>query len=129
MNGVPPQNNPLSIAKESMTMGKESGDKTFKLLALVMIASAGMATLFHAVHMVWRDMRGGGERSRGNGRTSHAQAMPQYADSGSGEMQPPEAETGAERNWVRTAGRSERASEGGHAREAQRERHDYDRQR
>ena len=39
-------------------MGKDSGDRTFKLLALVIMASAGVATLLNAAHIIWRDTFG-----------------------------------------------------------------------
>ena len=38
--------------------GEGLGDRTFKLLALVMMASAGVATLLNAAHIIWRDTFG-----------------------------------------------------------------------
>jgi hypothetical protein len=58
---MPPQNNPVSIARESFTMGKDSGDKIFRLLALVMTAlyainrRMGRDTVFYAGSGIRRD--------------------------------------------------------------------------
>ncbi len=112
---VPPPSSPLSIAKESMTMGKESGEKTFKLLALVMMASAGLTTLLHAAHMVWRDMvdtRRDREYGRRDGRPQPPPDLPEY-ESPTREVIPFRHEpTGTERRWTGKANQTRRTPEG-----------------
>ena len=111
---VPPPNSPLSIAKESMTMGKESGEKTFKLLALVMMASAGLTTLLHAAHMVWRDMvdtRRDREYGRRGGRPQQPD-FPEYEAPTREEMPPRYEAPGTERRWTGKAEEGQRTPKG-----------------
>ncbi len=63
MNGLPPHNGPMAIAKESIAMSKETGDKTFQVMAMVMMAAGGLATLLHAGHVIFRDMTAGRGRN------------------------------------------------------------------
>ena len=111
---VPPPNSPLSIAKESMTMGKESGEKTFKLLALVMMASAGLTTLLHAAHMVWRDMADT-RRDREYGRRDRRPQQPDFRvyEAPAREEMPPRHEAPAtERRWTGKAEQGQRTPKG-----------------
>ena len=59
MNGLPPHNDTMAIAKESIAMSKQTGDKTFQIMAIVMMAAGGLATLLHAGHVIFRDMTAG----------------------------------------------------------------------
>jgi hypothetical protein len=56
MNGLPPNPSSLTIAKESIAMSKETGDKNFRLMAIAMMVVTGLATVLHVGHMLWRDM-------------------------------------------------------------------------
>src|SRR5271157_3759521 len=114
MNGLPPQNNPVSIARESMTMGKESGDRTFKLLALVMMASAGVATLLNAAHIIWRDTFGS-RRCREQGRRDAwpPPDSPEHESPAREETRSRPEEPYPERRWSGKAGLARRAPEAG----------------
>ena len=114
MIASPPPNNPLSIARESMHMGKESGDRTFKLVALVMMASAGMATLLHAAHMVWRDLRDDVGHKRGSDHPLRAAAAPRH-DADSFEQITSDRADGSERKWTQRAEQTGRPPRSEHA--------------
>lgn len=78
MNGLPPHNSPMAIAKESIAMSKETGDKTFQIMAMVMMAAGGLATLLHAGHVIYRDMMAGRGRDhrRDDGPPERAASPP-----------------------------------------------------
>jgi hypothetical protein len=104
MNGMQHTNaNPVAVAQESLKMGKETGDRHFKFIALIMMAATGLATLLHAGHVVWRDMREDRKASRGNGR-SEPNGEKRYANAVV-EEQPL---GGKERSWVEKAQLRER---------------------
>jgi hypothetical protein len=94
-----------------MAMGKESGDKTFRLMAVAMMAVTGMAAMLHAVHTVYKDMCG----SR-NGR-DHGHPLPATpTHHGTPAEPPPEPEsTGAEGKWERRHPRREHGHAAAHA--------------
>ena len=104
MNGMPPHNGPMAIAKESIAMSKETGDRTFKVMALVLMAASGLATLLHAGHAIFRDL------TAGRGRHVHEhEAGPTERQTGPREEAPehgggPEHRT----SWVHKARASER---------------------
>ena len=58
-----PHNDTMAIAKESIAMSKQTGDKTFQIMAMVMMAAGGLATLLHAGHVIYRDMMAGRVRN------------------------------------------------------------------
>jgi hypothetical protein len=102
MNGLPPHNAPMALAKESIAMSKQTGDKTFQIMAMVMMAAGGLATLLHAGHVIYRDMTAG--RRRDDGPTVRP-ARPSREE-------PPEhaAATDHQGSWVHKARVAERAS-------------------
>lgn len=57
MNGLPIHNPLAAAAKESIAMSKETGDKNFRLLAMVMMGVSGVAAIMHAGHVIWRDLK------------------------------------------------------------------------
>lgn len=80
MNGLPPHNGPMALAKESIAMSKETGDKTFQIMAMVMMAAGGLATLLHAGHVIYRDMMAGRGRDhqRAGGPAERPQSLPAH---------------------------------------------------
>ena len=105
MSGLPPHNDPMAIAKESIAMSKQTGDKTFHIMAMVMMAAGGLATLLHAGHVIYRDMTA----SRRNNQERDA-ARTDRAASPSRE-EPPEHAAGTDHrgSWVYKARVAERA--------------------
>ena len=104
MNGLPPHNGPMAIAKESIAMSKETGDRTFKVMAMVMMAAGGLATLLHAGHVLFRDMTAG--RGRLHRRDDRPAGRPArlFPEEPIGQV---EIEPGA--SWVQKARVAERA--------------------
>jgi hypothetical protein len=93
-----------------MAMGKESGDKTFRLMAVAMMAVTGMAAMLHAVHAVYKDMCG----SR-NGR-DHGHPPPAAPTHPGAPDEPPEQESAeAEGKWERRHTRREHGHAAAHA--------------
>jgi hypothetical protein len=103
MTGMQPHDTPLAVAKESMAMGKESGDRTFKIMAIAMMAVTGLATLFHAVHTLWRDVRDERRNSRENGRSPPPPTLPSHASAASAD------EPGPQRRWSQDSNLASRA--------------------
>ncbi len=105
MNGLPPHNGPMAIAKESIAMSKETGDKTFQIMAMVMMAAGGLATLLHAGHVIYRDMtaKRGRNYERDDGPAERTPRLPRE--------EPPEHAAGNdhEGSWVHKARVGERA--------------------
>jgi hypothetical protein len=105
MTAMHPHNpNPLTVAQESMKMGKESGDRYFKFIALAMMAATGLATLLHGVHVVWRDMREDRRNARDDRRHPPRVDAP-HAEHGTEE---PDPRSHDERSWVHKARLTER---------------------
>lgn len=103
MSSMPTQNNPLSVAKESMAMSRESGDRTFRVMALIMMAGTGIAALLHAMHLIYRDMCPKREaREYGN-----PPPPPGYRADGE---EP--SDRGPQASWVHKARLSDRPAEG-----------------
>jgi hypothetical protein len=95
MNGLP-SNAPLTnIAKESLAMSKETGERTFRIVAMVMMAASGLATLLHAGRVIIRDMNSGKPRPSG----VHPPPSPLPAADDRDEEIP----AGPERSWVEKA--------------------------
>ena len=103
MSSMPTENSPLSVAKESMAMSRESGDRTFKIMALIMMGGTGIAALLHAMHLVYRDMCPKRE-AREYGNTPPPPAGPGYGNGTRAEPSPQE-KNGEEGRWTRTCGR------------------------
>ena len=129
MNVVPP-NNPLTIAKESMQMGKESGDKTFRLVALVMMAATGLGVLLQAGHTIWRDMCGSRrDREYGRRETRPQPDLSEHDAPASEDMASRHEAPGTEGRWTGKTEQARRTPEGGQQWTAYSDRQDRVRQR
>jgi hypothetical protein len=129
MNPMPPHN-PLTIAKESMQMGKESGDRTFRLVALVMMAATGLGVLLQAGHMVWRDCFGSRRERECGRRDARPQPDLSERDAPATEDMPSRHEApGTERRWTGKTEQARRTPEGGQQWTAYSDRQDRVRQR
>jgi hypothetical protein len=117
MNALPPHN-PLMIANQSMQMGKESGDKNFRLVALVMMAATGLGVLLQAGHALWRDLREERRCRRGNARSNPAEDLPEHVASIRADMPSRQEETAPERRWSGKQGLARRTPEAGQQRTA-----------
>ena len=111
MNGMPP-NNPLTIAKESMQMSKDSGDRTFRLVALVMMAATGLGVLAQAAHMLWRDMRDERRYRRANARWCPPEDVPDREAPNRAELPSRQEEPAPERRWTGRTESARRTPEG-----------------
>ena len=69
-------------------MGKETGDRNFKLIAMAMMGVTGLATLFHAVHTLMRDLRDDRRHEPSAGRSPQQPHLP-TPTTGSDEPVPP----------------------------------------
>jgi hypothetical protein len=107
-----PPNNPLSIAKESMQMSKESGDRTFKIVALVMMAATGLTALLQAGHMLWRDLRNERRHARGNGRCYPPEDLLEHVASDRAEIPSRQEDSAPERRWSGKAELARRTPDG-----------------
>ena len=105
MNGSP-HNGPMAIAKESLAMSKQTGEKTFQIMAMVMMGVSGLATLWHAGHVIYRDM------NAGRGRDHRRDDGPPVRPASPSKEEPPEHEAGTDHqgSWVHKARVAERAS-------------------
>ena len=105
MNGLPPHNAPMALAKESIAMSKQTGEKTFQIMAMVMMGVSGLATLWHAGHVIYRDMTSGRRNQERDAIQANRQASPPREE-------PPEHSTGTDRqgSWVHKARVAERPS-------------------
>lgn len=104
MNGMPPHNGPMAIAKESIAMSKETGDRTFKVMALVLMAASGLATLLHAGHAIFRDLTAG----RGRRGPVHEEGPPERPARPHVDMPEHDAGPGHRASWVHKARVAER---------------------
>ena len=104
MNGLPPHNGPMAIAKESLAMSKQTGEKTFQIMAMVMMGVSGLETLWHAGHVIYRDMTAGRRSQERDATQANRQASPPREE-------PPEHADGIEHraSWVHKARVAERA--------------------
>lgn len=120
MTAMHPHNaNPLAVAQESMKMGKESGDRNFRFIALAMMVATGLATLLHAGHVVWRDMR---EDRRNSREDRHRLADPPHKEDAAEE---PDLRGHDGRSWVDKARLTERVPAGQQEQAAYRGGHGY----
>src|SRR5947209_12402497 len=94
MSGMPPQHNTLTVAQESIKMGKETGDRTFKIMGMIMLAATGIGTLLHAAHMLWRDWRDERRHGRETNRSQPPPEVPGYPAVAEGD------EPGPQRRWA-----------------------------
>jgi hypothetical protein len=117
MNSTPPQN-PLTIARESMQMSKDSGDRTFRLVALAMMVGTGLGALLQAGHMLWRDLREERRFRRANERSHSPEDLTEHAVSIKAEALSRQEETVPERRWSGKPGLARRAPDGAEQRTA-----------
>jgi hypothetical protein len=105
MNGMPNHNSLTAVAKESIAMSKETGDRSFQVMALVMMVVTGLATMLHAGHVLWRDMKP--KRGREH-QTAEPEGQPRRTEADE-ELRP---HNEPETNWVKKARVSDRPAEG-----------------
>jgi hypothetical protein len=105
MNGMPNHNSLTAVAKESIAMSKETGDRSFQVMALVMMVVTGLATMLHAGHVLWRDMKP--KRGREH-EAAEPDRQPRKAEAGEEMRRQDEPEV----SWVKKARISERPAEG-----------------
>lgn len=104
MNGLPPHNAPMALAKESIAMSKQTGEKTFQIMAMVMMGVSGLATLWHAGHVIYRDMTSGRRTQERDATQAIRPASPPREET-------PEHAAGSDHqdSWVHKARVAERA--------------------
>jgi hypothetical protein len=103
-----PNSNPLSaIAHDSIGMAKDTGDKTFKLFAIISMGVSGVIALLHSVHMIYRDLRPKREKEPDRPERSYQTSRPAEYDD---EPPRPARDDAPERSWVSKARVSERAT-------------------
>jgi hypothetical protein len=117
MNSTPPQN-PLTIARESLQMSKDSGDRTFRLVALAMMVGTGLGALLQAGHMLWRDLREERRYRRANERSHSQENLPEHVVSITAEASSRQEEAIPERRWSGKPGLARRAPEAAEQRTA-----------
>jgi len=105
-------------------MGKESGDRNFKLIALAVMAATGIATLLHAAHVVWRDLREERTQGRRNDRRPPFPDKAPPVEYASGEAEPQDHD---QRSWVRRARLTEPTPASEHLRPEYRDQHGHGR--
>jgi hypothetical protein len=106
MTGMP-NSNPLSaIAHDSIGMAKDTGDKTFKLFAIISMGVSGIIALLHSVHMIYRDLRPKREKENDRPEGSYQPSRPADYDD-----EPPhhDRDNRPSETWVARARREERA--------------------
>ena len=130
MRSPPPPVNPMEVAQESLRMSKDSGERAFKLMAMGMMIVTGVATSFHALHLLFRDAFGGhGERSRrrDEGRLNHPDQRDYRRPVEDTRSQDEEVES--ERHWSRREEIRGRSTEGKEGWTAHRHRNAHSRER
>jgi hypothetical protein len=68
MYGTNSHTDPLTIAKESMAMSRETGSQVFQTVALVSMVAMALASLTSAGHVLLRDLNRKYEAEKGSGR-------------------------------------------------------------
>jgi hypothetical protein len=117
MSGMPSQHSTLTVAQESLKMGKEMGDRTLKIVGLTMMIGTAVATMLHAAHAIYRDLfRKPKERDHDyEQRPSHSPpARPEHDE-----------DSRPERKWTNRSELADRTPHGDHAQAAHRHRHDH----
>ena len=87
-------------------MSEKTGDKAFMRMALGLMALTGLATLIHAVHEIYRDLK----PKRENDKPERAYPPPRLV--ASDEEQHRRDDGPEDRSWVHKVRLSERAAEG-----------------
>jgi hypothetical protein len=96
-----PTSNTIDIARESMRMDKDGGGKAFRMMAIAMMVVTAVATGIHALHSVWRDMRGRRDYGHDDRRSPSAMEEPQYDHSDRGGGKSRAKESDPEQRWAR----------------------------
>ena len=115
MRTMPPSSNTIEVARESLRMDKDTGERTFRIMAMIMMGVTALGTALHAGHTFWRDCFGGRERRehrRGEGRSYGPPEEPEYNHSARDETPSQRDEPDRERSWSRREERRGRSPEG-----------------
>ncbi len=119
----------MEVAKETLAMSEKSGDRSMKIMGMILLAMTGLATMLHAGHAIYRDLFAarGKKVQKDNDPPPNAarQFLGRTAEEGAGES----GASGTEGSWVRKARLTERTAAGEHARPAYRDRHGHAHQR
>lgn len=123
MNPLPQHANyTLDAAKETLGIAEKSGDRSIKILGLLMLGMTGLATMLHAGHAIYRDLFAGkGRKGEGPSHPSTPKSHQESLDID----ETPHQGAEAERSWVRRAGLGERVPAGEHARPVHRDRQSH----
>jgi hypothetical protein len=96
MTGMPPQNPLSAIARDSIGMAKDTGDKKFQLFAMIAMGVSGLVAIMHSVQMIYRDLKPKREAARPEpAEQRHRPA--EYDD------EPPRHDDSRETSWVHKA--------------------------
>jgi hypothetical protein len=110
---MPPSPSTVDVARETLDMSKHtSGDRTFRLMAIAMMVVTAVATGVHALHSVYRDIRGRREARDYDQARRRPYSLPDEPAYRSAEREWAPArrdEPEQERNWAR---REERRGRG-----------------
>lgn len=123
MSGLPSQHSTLTVAQESLRMGEKTGDRTFKILGIVMMGATALGTLFHAARMLFKDMRDDRRQARGN---SHPAQPPDIPDTSSYASHDDDRPRG---KWTHRPELADRDPRDSHAQAAHRPQHNHASQR
>lgn len=69
MYGTNSHTDPLTIAKESMAMSRETGSQVFQTVALVSMVAMALASLTSAGHVLLRDLNRKYDAEKSSGRS------------------------------------------------------------
>ena len=127
MSGLPHQPSTYSVARESLQIGERTGDRTFKIIGLVMMAATGLGTLLHSIRTFMRDIRDDRRRTSADHHATEPIENPDFAAHRSSRGLP-DRDDDADLTWGRKAARSGRAPHQSHAQAVHHE-HDAVRQR
>jgi hypothetical protein len=114
MRTMPRPSDTIDVAQETLRMDRQTGDKTFRLLAIGMMCVTALATGVHALHGLWRDVRGRREaREYGSGdwRARPGANEHDYDYSRRDDAPGRHEESDPERRWSRREERRGRSSE------------------
>jgi hypothetical protein len=102
---MPNHDSLTAVAKESIAMSKETGERSFQWMALAMMVVTGLATMLHAGHVLWRDMKAKHGKEQERAEPERQPRKPEADEELRLHNQP-------ETNWVKKARVSERPPEG-----------------
>jgi hypothetical protein len=105
MRPMPPSPSTVDVARETLDMSKHtSGDRAFRLMAIAMMVVTAVATGAHALHSVYRDIRGrreAREYDQSRRRPYSLQEEPAYRSAERESAPSWRSETEQDRNWSR----------------------------